>query len=118
MTLAHLIAYAWLATILVAIAAAGYKGLPIANVLAPIRSLQGFYFSLATLGLAGVLIAVQLAGYLDLLGQRPITWGGVARLGIFVGDRRLPTPQSMKTILPTIAAASCTELPGRCPPAC
>ena len=84
MTLAYLIAYLFVATVLIAIAAAAYKGLPIANVFAPMRTWPGFYFSLATLGLAGVLIALQLAGYLNLLGQRPITWAALLGL-IYLG---------------------------------
>ena len=80
MTLAYLIAYAFVATVLISIAAAAYKGLPIANVFAPIRTWPGLCFSLATLGLAGVLIALQFAGVLGLLGQRPIAWAGLLGL--------------------------------------
>ncbi len=77
------------------IAAATYKSLPIAYVFAPIRYWPGFYFLLVTLGSAG---AVRLAGYLDLLGQRPITWAVLLGLIYLGGHRRLPTPQSMKRV--------------------
>jgi len=80
MTVAHLIAYAWIATVVVGVALAAWKGLPVLHTFAPIHTWPGFYFSLAVLAVMCGLAVLQLASDALLLGQEPIVWAALIAL--------------------------------------
>ncbi len=70
----HLIAYAWLATIIVTIAVAAGRDIPILNAFGLINSRPGFCSSLVVLAIVCVLAAMQLYSESLLFGQQPMTW--------------------------------------------
>ena len=77
MTAAHLIAYAWIATVVVTIALAARRGVPIVNAFGWIDSRPGFYFSAAVLAVVCGLAVLQLASDALLLNQAPMTWAAL-----------------------------------------
>ena len=74
MTLAHLIAYAWLATVVVTIVLAARRGVPIVNAFGSIDSRPGIYCSLAVLAVVGLLAILQLKTGTLMLRQQPMSW--------------------------------------------
>ncbi len=75
-----LIAYAWIATVVVTIALAARRGVPIINAFGWIDSRPGFYFSLIVLAVVCGLAVLQLASDALLLGQAPVTWAALIAL--------------------------------------
>jgi len=80
MTLAPLIAYAWIFTAVVAIATAGHKGFPIFHAFAPIPTYPGLYFSLAILAVACLFASLQFLSDAKPFGQQPITFASLFAL--------------------------------------
>ena len=80
MTAAHLIAFAWIATVLVTIALAARRRIPILNAFGWIDSGPGFYFSLVVLAVVSGLAVLQLALGAPLLNQAPVTWAALIAL--------------------------------------
>ena len=74
------IAYAWLATVVVTIALAAGRRVPILNAFGWINSRPGFYCSLTVLAVVCGLAVLQLASDALLLGQAPIVWAALIAL--------------------------------------
>lgn len=74
------VAQAWLLTILLAVAAAIYKGLPLIEAFASIPTWPAFYFSIAVFLAMSFLAAVQLATDYKPFGQEPMTLAGAIML--------------------------------------
>jgi len=75
-----LIAYAWLTTVLVTIALAGCRGIPILNAFGWIDTRRGLYASLIVMATVCGLVALQLAYDAQLLGQSPMVWATLVAL--------------------------------------
>ena len=73
MTAAHLIACAWLATMIVTVAVAARQGIPILQAFAPIRTYPGLYVPLALSAIACLFASLQFLSDVRPLGQQPIT---------------------------------------------
>lgn len=73
MTLAQLIAFAWIVTVVFTIGLANRRGLPVLHAFAPIRTYPGLYFSLAILAAACLFASLQFLTEVKPLGQQPIT---------------------------------------------
>ena len=80
MTLADLIAYAWIATAVITIVLAARRRIPIVNAFSWIDSRPGFYFSAAVLAVVSGLAVLQLASEALLLGQEPMVWAALIAL--------------------------------------
>ncbi len=74
MKAAHLIAYAWIATVVVTIALAAGRRIPILNAFGWIDSRPGFYCSLVVLAVVGLLAILQLKTGTLMLNQQPMSW--------------------------------------------
>ena len=75
-----LIAYAWIATVLVATALAAGRRIPIVNAFGWIDSRPGFYCLLVVLAVVSGLAMLQLASDAPLLNQAPVTWAALIAL--------------------------------------
>ncbi len=67
------VAYAWIATVVVTIAVAARRGVPILHAFGPIRAYPGLYVSLALLAIASLLVSLQFLSDVQPFGQQPIT---------------------------------------------
>ena len=74
MVLPTILAYASIATLLVAIGFAIDRRCPIFQVLAPVKSFRAFCWLLVIAGAVCLLGAWQLFGESLLFGQQPMTW--------------------------------------------
>ena len=68
-----LIAYAWIATVVVTIALAARRRIPIVNAFGWIDSRPGFYCSLVVLAIASLLASLHFLSDVKPFGQQPIT---------------------------------------------
>ncbi len=75
-----LIAYAWLATVVITIVVAAGRRIPILNAFGWIDSRPGFYCSLIVLAVVCGLAMMQLASDTLLLNQAPVTWAALIAL--------------------------------------
>ena len=80
MMLAHLIAYAWIATVVFVVYLAAGRGIPILHAFAPIPTYPGLYFSLAILAVACLLASLQFLSDAKPFGQQPITFASLFAL--------------------------------------
>ena len=69
----QLIAYAWIATVVVTIAVAARRDIPILHAFGPIRTYPGLYLSLALLAIACLFASLQFLSDAKPFGQQPIT---------------------------------------------
>ena len=74
------IAYAWLVSVLVAVAIAGDRNLSVLNVFAPMPGRVGLLVALLFGGMVFGLGVWQLASDSVVLGQLPITWAALVAL--------------------------------------
>lgn len=70
----HLIAYAWILTVVVTVAAAAYRGIPVLSAFGWINTHGGARLARIALALAAFLVVADWIRPKTILGQRPITW--------------------------------------------
>jgi len=76
----HFIAYAWIATILITIALAGCRGMPILHAFGWIDTRRGLYTSLVVMTMVCGLAALHLDSDAQMLGQAPMVWATLIAL--------------------------------------